>query len=333
MLYIFAAIGIAMASIASAQNSTILTFAHTEGKQNMQEIATAIRTVADVNDVSVDADAKTVKLGSGPDQLKLAEWMFGLLDAPDTASAAKHEYQATGDDPVVHLYFLKAPATFQAFQQVATAIRTVADLRRVSTYNAPMAMIARGTADQIALADWLVSELDQPSSAHTPAVHEYRMAAGFLRDESDIRVFYLTNTATAQEFQEVATGVRTIANIRRVFTYRDPRAMVVRSDPGSVALAAWLVDQLDTQSTGQPRQASPIYRTYAPTPQPDDATAVRVFFLNHAGSVQDFQNAASKVRTTAQIRRVFTYNTSRALVVRGSTDQLAVAEQLVKDIQ
>jgi hypothetical protein len=333
MRSVFAAIGFAVASIASAQNSTVLTFAHTEGKQNMQEIATAIRTVADVKDIQVDEAAKTVKLGSGADQLKLAEWMFGLLDAPDPASAAKYEYQTTGDENVVHLYFLKTPATKQEFQEVVTAVRTVADIRRVFTYNAPMAMIARGTADGIALADWLVSELDQPSSAHTSAVHEYRMAAGFFRDESYIRVFYLQHTATGPDFQELVTATRTIADIRRVLNCNAPRAMIVRSTPDQGKLAAWLVDQLDTQNTGQPRQASPIYYTYQPTAQPEDATAVRVFFLNHAGSTQDFENAAVRVRTTAQIRRVFTYNAPRALVVRGSTDQLTVAEQLVKDIQ
>jgi hypothetical protein len=138
------------------------------------------------------------------------------------------------------------------------------------------------------------------------------------------------HTATTQGFQEVATATRTIADILRVFTCNAPRAMVMRGTPDQGALAAWLIDQLDTQSTGQPRQASPIYYTYQPK---DDGTAVRVFFLNHAGSTQDFQNAAVKVRTTAHIRRVFTYNAPRALVVRGSTDQLTVAEQLVKDIQ
>ena len=332
MRNIFAAIGFLTAAVASAQDSTVLTFAHTEGKQNMQEIATAVRTISDIKDVLVDSDAKTVKLSSSPDQLKLAEWMFGLLDAPDPASAAKYEYQATGDEPVVHLYFLKTPATTQEFQEVATAFRTVADIRRVFTYNAPMAMIARGTADQIALADWLVSELDQPSSAHTSAAHEYRMTAGFTHDESDIRVFYLAHTATVRDFQEVATVMRNICEIRRVFTYNEQRAMVVRSTPDEIGLAAWLVDQLDTLNTGQLRQASPTYTFIAP--YRDDGPVIRVFFLNHAGSADDFRKAAEQVHKTAQIRRnVATYIAPRAIVVRGTTDQLAVAEQLVKDIQ
>jgi hypothetical protein len=323
-----------MASIASAQNTMVLSYAHTEGTQNMQEIATMIRTIADIREVSVDDAQKTLTLNSGPDQIKLAEWIFGQVDAPDTASTAKHEFRMPGDtENVVSLMYLHTPATVQEFQEVVTAVRTVADIRRVFTYNAPMAMVMRGTEDQIALGEWLVNEIDQPASAHTTAVHAYRMAAGFTRDESAIRVFYLAHTPTVQDFQEVATATRTIADIRRVFTYNAPRAMIVRGTPDQITLSAWLVDQLDTMNTGQPRQASPIYTYQTQTPYKDDGSAIRVFFLNHAGSTADFQKAAVQVRTTAQIRRVFTYNGPRALVLRGSTDQLSVAEQLVKDIQ
>jgi hypothetical protein len=321
--------GLLTASLAAGQNSIVLTFAHTEGEQNMQEIATAVRVIADIKDVSVDTAAKTLKLASGPDPLKLAEWMFGLLDAPDLASATHHEYQATGEENIVHLYYLKTPATTQEFQEVVTAVRTVADIRRVFTYNAPKAVVARGTADQLALADWLMGELDQPS--HTPAVHEYQMTGGFTHDESYIRVFYLTHTATVRDFQEVASGVRTIASVRRVFTYNAPRAMVVRGTPDQGKLAAWLVDQLDTLNTGQPRQSSPTY-TYE-TPYRDHGSAIRVFFLNHAGNTDDFQKAATQVRNATQYGLVQTYNAPRALIVRGSTDQITVAEQLVKDIQ
>jgi len=321
-----------LASIASAQEAIVLTFAHTEGEQNIKEIATLTKTIAEVMEIQVDPAAKTLNIGGTPEQLKLAQWLFGVLDAPDTRSSAKYEYQMAGDgDNLVRLFYLKTPETTQQFQEMATAVRTVADIRRVFTYNAPRAMVIRGTADQAALAEWLVNELDQPASAHSTAPHEYRMTAGFTRNESAVRVFYLTHTPTVQDFQEVATATRTIADIRQVFTYNASRAMVVRGTPDQILLADWLVNQLDTLNTGQPRQASPTYAFQAPAR--DEGVAVRVFFLNHAGSVQDFQKAAVQVRTTAQIRRVFTYNAPRAIVVRGTTDQLTVAEQLVKDIQ
>lgn len=320
------------ASAALAQEAVKLTFEHTDGDKNMQEVATLVRTIADIQDASVDLARKTLTLNSTPEQIKLAQWIFDQFDAPDTASSAKREFQMPGDgDNLVQLYFVKNAARAQDFQEIATTVRTVADIRRVFTYDAPHGMVLRGSADQLALAEWLIGELDQPVTSHTSAVHEYRMTGGFDHDENTVRVFYLSHTPTPQAFQEVATATRTIADIRRVFTCNAPRAMVMRSTPDAVALAAWLVDQLDTQNTGVPRKASPVYSYQAATR--DEGVAIRVFFLAHAGSVDDFQKAARQVRATANIRRVLTYNGPRALVVRGTTDQLAVAAQLVKDIE
>jgi general secretion pathway protein D len=67
------------------------------------------------------------------------------------------------------------------------------------------------------------------------------------RDYEDdvVKVFYVTNATTVQEFQEIATAIRTVAEIRRVFTYNAQRAMVVRDTVDKVALAEKLVHDLD----------------------------------------------------------------------------------------
>src|SRR5258708_838401 len=78
-------------------------------------------------------------------------------------------------------YFTHAP-TVQSFQEVATAIRTITDIRQVTTDNAQKSLALRGTAPQIALAEWLFKELDKPGNeqppapqSQDPAIHEYRM--------------------------------------------------------------------------------------------------------------------------------------------------------------
>jgi general secretion pathway protein D len=67
------------------------------------------------------------------------------------------------------------------------------------------------------------------------------------RDYEDdvVKVFYVTNATTVQEFQEIATAIRTVAEIRRVFTYNAQRAMIVRDTVDKVALAEKLVHDLD----------------------------------------------------------------------------------------
>lgn len=317
------------------QTSIVLQYTGTGDTQAMQEIATAIRVISDTPSIYVDPAQKNVKLGGTPDQINTAQWLFPLLDAPNTASAAKHEYQIPGvTDNILHVYYLQNPAAAQQFQEVATAVRSIADIRRVFTYNAPKALMVRGTTDQVALADWLIGELDQPAGAHTAAVHEYQMTAGYPRDENDIRVFFLAHAATPKDFQEIAVAVRSIGYIRQVFTYNAPRALIVRSNAAGIAIADWLVNQLDTLNTGQPRQASPAYSyVLHSSPLKTEDLAVRVFFLNHAGSDQDFQKAAAQVKAQTQITRAFTYNTPRALVLEGRADQIELAEQLLKNVE
>jgi general secretion pathway protein D len=68
------------------------------------------------------------------------------------------------DDEVVKTFYLTNATSVQEFQEVATAIRTVADIRRVTTFNPQKAMIIRGSLDAVALAEKLVHDLDKPKS-------------------------------------------------------------------------------------------------------------------------------------------------------------------------
>src|SRR5262249_45241347 len=130
-------------------------------------------------------------------------------------------------------------------------------------------------------------------------------------------------TPTVQEFQEVATAVRTVSEIRRVFTYNGLRAVVVRGTTDQLALAAWLFPELDQSAN---RQAMHEYHM----PGVDD-NVVRVFYVAHAPTVQQFQEIAKQTRTLSKIRRMFTYNTPRAIIARGTTDQISMAERLIAD--
>ena len=67
------------------------------------------------------------------------------------------------------------------------------------------------------------------------------------RDFTDqvTKTFFVTNAATAQEFNEIMTSVRTITDIRRVFGYAAQKAIVVRGDVDAVNLAEKLIRDLD----------------------------------------------------------------------------------------
>lgn len=68
------------------------------------------------------------------------------------------------DDEVVKTFYITNATSVQEFQEIATAIRTVADIRRVFTYNAQKALIVRAPVDAMELAEKLVHDLDKPKS-------------------------------------------------------------------------------------------------------------------------------------------------------------------------
>jgi len=316
------------AYIASAQDaSRVFHLHHIQTTQDLNEFATMVRTIADVRELSTDAAQKTMSVKGTASQIAIAEFLFTELDRQTVPDSEYHELRVSNADDVVHLFFLPHTASVKEFQEIVTAVRTVADIRRVFTYNSPRAVAVRGTGDQVALTDFLVRELDQPAEAKRADSRQYHMVDTSREAATAVRVFYLPYTSTVQQFQEVATLVRTIGEIRRVFTYNGPKALIVRGTPDQVALAGWLVQELGKPVTAG--TASQLY-TY-PDVHNDGENIVRVFYVAGAPSVAAFQQVATQIRTTTKIRRVFTYNTSMAMALRGTEAQLALAQQILQD--
>jgi general secretion pathway protein D len=64
-------------------------------------------------------------------------------------------------------------------------------------------------------------------------------------EDNAVQVFYLTNLTTPQELQEISTVLRTVADIKKVFTYSSMNAIVARGTPDQILLAEKLVNDLD----------------------------------------------------------------------------------------
>ncbi len=226
----------------------------------------------------------------------------------------------------MRVFFLAHAGTPQRLQETATDVRTIADIRRLFIYNAPSAMTLRGGAAQIALAEWLVNQLDNPANQaiRSSVSYEYRPSSSV---DDVVRIFYPAHTKTPQALQEMATDVRTIADIRRLFTYSATSALILRETPARIALAEWLVNELDHPANEPPRTPAP--HEYRPSGTVDDV--VRVFFLAHAGATQRLQEIATEVRTAAEIKRIFIYSASSSLIARGTAAQITLADRLITE--
>jgi len=137
----------------------------TEPAVQFQELATLARSLADARRLYTYSALRAVAVRGTPDQMALLEWLFQQLDKPtDPESLANQDssprqYQMTGgDDPIVRVFYLPQSGTVAQFQKIVTDVRTTTQVRRAYTYNAPRAVVFRGTVAQIAQVDRMIQE-------------------------------------------------------------------------------------------------------------------------------------------------------------------------------
>jgi general secretion pathway protein D len=63
-----------------------------------------------------------------------------------------------------------------------------------------------------------------------------------------------------------------------------------------------------------------------------DDYVVKVFYIKNATTVQELQEMSTTVRSVTEIRRAFTYSAQNAILMRGTVDQIALAEKLFQDL-
>ncbi len=339
------------ASLAFGQNSPeqslnrVFHFSHTEAEQALHEITVVIRSTTDIREASIDPAKRTLALRGTAAQIALAEWLFNELDkpanrqphAPQGRNSATHDYRMPGGgDDVVRVFYLTHTETVQDLTEIATLVRSMVDIRRVFAYTVPRAVTMRGTPAQIAMAEWLVNELDKPGNRQplpqqlqTPGTLEYRSPSG---SDDVARVFYLTNAETVQELQELTTLIRALTDVRRVFRYAGPRAVTMRATASEIAMAEWLVNELDKPTNRQPlAQQNPALATHEYRTPGSSDDVVRVLYLTPGETAQDLQETVILIRRMAEVRRIFTYTAPRAVVLRGTAHQIALAERLFKE--
>ena len=322
--------------LAQSTTERVFYFAHTPTEQGTREIASAIRVIAGAQDVSADFSAGTLSVHGTADQLELAEWLFLGMDrsVPVSLDTAVHEYRLReGPDNVVRLFHLDHGQTVKEFQEFATLVRTIAEIRHVYPINGTKILAMRGTADQISMADYFTNELEKSAGAPHPhsMTSEYLLPAGPRPNENVTRILFVANSPTIQDFQELATLIRNIAEIRRLFTYSTPKAIAVRGTTDEVACAEWLFNEIDQPRNGKSSHASAPYN-YRDSMTTENASSVRVFYLHHPATVQDFQKIADTIRTTTGIRRLFTYTSAHALALRATLDQVEQAQRLLTQL-
>lgn len=318
-------------SLAFAQSNKVFQFTQPQKPQDLMEIANLVRTMLDVQRLSVDDTAKTLTVNASDEQVAIAGWLVEQLDRPAHASlAGVHEYRPpSAADDVVRVFYATHAASPPALQEIVTTVRSVSDMRRVFVYNRLKAVAVRDTAAKVSLAAWMIDQLNQPENTPAPEPHEFKIS-----DHDVARAFELANPPNPQALQEITTLIRAVADMQRMFIYNARKTITLRGRPELVALAAWLVSELDRPASGSAAgdaSAAHEYRLPEDVSPRDGQTVVRVFYLP-SQSPEDLYKAISLVRANARIQRAFVYNTLYALSVRGTPGQIAAAEKTIEEI-
>ncbi len=317
-------------SLAFGQTTKVFQLTQNQSHQDVQEIATVLHSIAGIDQLSVDKEARILTANAPEANIGMGIWPVQQLDIPVKGQySGVHEYRSPADpDNVARVFYLRNTPGPRELQEIVTAMRSSFDIQRLFVYNSLHAIAVRGHQGQITLSAWLVDQLDQPEGSPAPEPHELQVAG----DKLVARVFELTNVQTQAQLQEISTLIRSTADVMRMFIINNRRAVAMRAEPERVALAAWLIKQLDLPVP--PADSTPRAFTFTGDQRVDDVQdQVRVFYLPQAHSDEDRAKIVTAVRSNTRIRRLFVYNSIGALALRGNAEDVATAEKLIKQSQ
>jgi type II secretory pathway component GspD/PulD (secretin) len=307
-----------------AFGQTTFYFTHAESPQ-LQPAAGIVTLVAGVRDVTIDEAKRAIAMSGTEGQVTVATWILHELDrsASSSPGIVKDSYPGadSGGEPI-RVYFLAHMENARELQEVLNATRSAADVQFCAPYSALNAVVVRTTAGQMALADWMLSELDS-TDARPGTSLDFPMPGD--RAGNLAQLFFLANTQTPQAIQEIVNAARSVSDIQRLFPLQVRHALVIRASAEQVALADWMLKQLDWPAGQPPAAPSPLEFRFA-------GSLARVFFLNPAQTAESLQRITNTVRTAVQAQRAYPNNQAKAISMRGTGDQIARAAQLIKEL-
>ena len=214
-------------------------FVHAETTKDFQEAAAVMKFILHPAEVTLDEPQRAVTLRGTPGDITLAAWLVEWLDG-GMPEGGVQQIQFSGVDDVVEVLSLKNCDSLQSFQEAATAMRSVGEIRTLYTYNRPKLVAMRGTAGQADMARWLAGELIKANAGGTAPVT--RRFENLHPTDDTVAVLYLKNSPSVLSFQKAATEIRSVTRIPRFFTYSGPRAFIVRGTAGQIATVEQMVE-------------------------------------------------------------------------------------------
>jgi hypothetical protein len=305
----------------------IFYFTHLDTPQAMQEVANAVRSIGDIRDVSLDADKRSLAVKGTMDQIALAGWLTSELDKTGSPPGPRDLPFNDTRAPLARIIYLSHVDNAQDLQEFVNAVRAAVDIRHFIPLNQQKAIVMRGSQEQVKAATWLLGVLDQPTGAQTGGVpQQYRLPATDwdIRGGLVVEVMPLTHLVTPQALQAVTNATRSATDIQRCFPINSRGSLVLRATEDQITQANWLLNELD----GPGGQGTKEFKVVGPGNQ-----VTQVAYVN-AATAQGLQETVNEIRNQTKMQRVYPlFNPQRAVILRGTLDQLAQAQQVIQSRQ
>jgi type II secretory pathway component GspD/PulD (secretin) len=212
--------------------------------QPMQEMLTVLRTVADIARVFNYTARRAMVIRAKSADMAFAEWLVEQLNLPADAKLDATPRVYPGVTPnmgrfaaVARVNYLTNISGPQTTQEVLTILRMVGDIAKVFNYTSLHALAIRASESDMARAEWLIQELNEPPGPGA-GTQVYQTPGA----DDITRIFFLTN-ATPQGLQAALTAIRTELNIRHTFSMTKPAAIVVRGTASQIEAAVQIMAQ------------------------------------------------------------------------------------------
>jgi len=218
-------------------------FVQNTGKpQEMQELLTVARTVADVQKVfAINSNHALVMRGAEWEVL-FSQWIIDQLNLPagQKPDTTPREFTVGGPDfrglgHGARVNFLAGRTSPLQMQELLTVVRTVGLVQKIFSYSSGHALVLRAGDTDLQRAEWLIQQLDLPAG-HPAGTGTFTAPTG----DDLTRIFSVPN-ANPQWMQGALNSIRSELNIKKTFSTTTPANVIVRGTADQVAAAAaWM---------------------------------------------------------------------------------------------
>ena len=310
-------------SAAFAQTSRTFHVTAVPNTAALNEIATILRTVGGMQNVHNDAALFNITVTGTDADIAFADWFVKQVDIanPDPAAGS---YTIPGGKEMVRILYTAHNPMPALLNEMVTTVRVICDVQRIFTYSPANAIVLRTTAPRAELAGWLVHQVDVAPDDKTRWQQPHETPAADIPGEV-VKVMYLVHPTPQKDFNSMIVTLRTVADIRPIFSRSIPQGIAIRTTPAQAQFADWLFQQLDVQPDDQMRAEKHEYTLRGV----NDGVA-RVYYLKSGTTLDQLNEMAVTVRQESGVEKIFACPYNAALALRGTADAMASADRIIR---